>query len=217
MNLTERLHTPGPLYSALMMIPDPAVASVLGSCGLDFVSVDGEHGGYSPDAMRACVDLLKDVPTPVVVRPATNDDADLRQVLDLGVDGVLVPHVETAEQVAAIVGAASAAGSATLIILESRLGIENGEAIAAVPGLDGIMVGPSDLSADIGVAGQLDHPSVRDSIERVFAIGLEMELKVSPWREARTDAERDGMLVYLFADITTLADAAKAAVDAVRS
>ena len=44
-----------------------------------------------------------------------------------------------------------------------------------------------------------------------------MGLKVSPWREARTDAERDGMLVYLFADITTLADAAKAAVDAVRS
>jgi hypothetical protein len=39
---------------------------------------------------------------------------------------------------------------------------------------------------------------------------------VSPWREARTDAERDGMLVYLFADITTLADAAKAAVDEVR-
>jgi 2-keto-3-deoxy-L-rhamnonate aldolase RhmA len=167
--------------------------------------------------MRACVDTLKNVPTPVVVRPATNDDADLRQVLDLDVDGVLVPHVETAEQVAAIVGAASAAGSATLIILESRLGIENAEAIAAVSGLDGIMVGPSDLSADIGVAGQLDHPSVRDSIERVFAIGLEMGLKVSPWREARTDAERDGMLVYLFADITTLADAAKAAVDAVRS
>jgi 2-keto-3-deoxy-L-rhamnonate aldolase RhmA len=81
--LTERLHTPGPLYSALMMIPDPAVASVLGSCGLDFVSVDGEHGEYSPDAMRACVDTLKDVPTPVIVRPATNDDADLRHVLDL--------------------------------------------------------------------------------------------------------------------------------------
>jgi 4-hydroxy-2-oxoheptanedioate aldolase len=216
MTLAEHLHRPGPLYSALMMIPDPAVASVLGSCGLDFVSVDGEHGEYTPDAMRACVDTLKAVPTPVVVRPATNGDADLRQVLDLGVDGVLVPHVETVEHAAAIVGAASAAGAATLVILESRLGIENAEAIAAVPGLDGIMVGPSDLSADLGVAGQLDHPSVRDRIERVFAIGLETGLKVSPWREARTDAERDGMLVYLFADVTTLAEAAKAAVDAVR-
>jgi 4-hydroxy-2-oxoheptanedioate aldolase len=217
MTLRELLHAPGPVVSGLQMIPDPSVSAVLGGCGLDFVTVDGEHGEFTPAVLRACVDALKAIPAIVAVRPATNGDADLRQVLELGVDGVVVPHVETAEQTAAIVAAASAARAATLVIVESRLGIDNAVEIAAVPGLDGIMVGPSDLSADLGVAGQIDHPSVREAIERVFAIGLETGLKVSPWRAPTTDAERDGMLVYAFADVMTLEDAAKAAVEQARA
>jgi hypothetical protein len=57
---------------------------------------------------------------------------------------------------------------------------------------------------------------VRDATEQVVAITLAAGLKTSLWREPRSDAERNGMLVYAFADVTTLADAAKAAVDAAR-
>jgi 4-hydroxy-2-oxoheptanedioate aldolase len=214
MTLAERLHAPGPLYSGLMMIPDPSVASVLGNCGLDFVTVDGEHGEYTPDALRACVAALKAVPTPVVVRTRSNADDDVRQVLELGVDGLLVPHVETAEQTAALVQMAD--GAATIVILESRLGIQNAASIAEVAGLDGIMSGPSDLSHDLGVPGKVDHPTVRDAIEEVLAIALAAGLKASPWREPRSDAERDGMLVFVFADVMLLAAAVKSAVDAAR-
>ena len=59
MTFAGRLHAPGPLYSGLMMIPDPSVASVPGNCGLDFVSVDAERGQYTPDALRACLAALK--------------------------------------------------------------------------------------------------------------------------------------------------------------
>jgi len=214
MTLAERLHAPGPLYSGLMMIPDPSVASVLGNCGLDFVTVDGEHGDYTPDALRACVAALKVVPIPVVVRTRSSADDDVRHVLELGVDALMVPRVETAAQTAALVRMAGSA--ATIVILESRLGIQNAASIAEVAGLDGIISGPSDLSHDLGVPGQVDHPSVRDAIEEVTAIALAAGLKASPWREPRSEAERDGMLVFVFADVVLLADAVKTAVDAAR-
>ena len=214
MTLVERLHAPGPLYSGLMMIPDPSVAAVLGNCGLDFVTVDGDHGEYTPDGLRACVAALKAVPTCVVVRTRSNADDDVRQVLELGVDGVLVPRVETAEQTAGLVRMAD--GAATIVILESRLGIQNAASIADVAGLDGIISGPSDLSHDLGVPGEIKHPTVRDAIEEVTAIALAAGLKASLWREPHSDAERDGMLVFVFADVMLLADAAKSAVDAAR-
>jgi 2-keto-3-deoxy-L-rhamnonate aldolase RhmA len=214
MSLAERLHAPGPVYSGLMMIPDPSVASVLGSCGLDFVTVDAEHGEYTPDALRACVAALKAVPTPVVVRTRSNTDDELRRVLELGVDGLLVPRVETAEQAAALVRMAD--GAATIVILETRVGIQHAASIAEVAGLDGIVSGPSDLSHDLGVPDQVEHPKVRDAVEEVMAIALAAGLKASPWREPRSDAERDGMLVFIFADVMLLADAAKSAVDAAR-
>jgi 2-keto-3-deoxy-L-rhamnonate aldolase RhmA len=77
--------------------------------------------------------------------------------------------------------------------------------------------GPSDLSHDLGVPGQVDHPTVRDAVEEVMAIALAAGLKASLWREPRSDAERDGMLVFVFADVMLLAESAKAAVDAART
>jgi 4-hydroxy-2-oxoheptanedioate aldolase len=213
-SFAERLHAPGPLYSGLMMIPDPSVASVLGNCGLDFVTVDGEHGEYTPDALRACVATLKAVPTPVVIRTRSNAVDAVRQVLELGIDGLLVPRVEIAEQTAALVRVAD--GAATIVILENRLGIHNATSIAEVAGLDGIISGPSDLSHDLGVPGEIEHPTVRDAVEEVTAIALAAGLRTSPWREPRSDAERDSMLVFVFADIMLLTDAAKSAVDAAR-
>ena len=88
--------------------------------------------------------------------------------------------------------------------------------IAEVAGLDGIVSGPSDLSHDLGVPDQVEHPKVRNAVDEVMAIALAAGLKASPWREPRSDAERDGMLVFVFADVMLLADAAKSAVDAAR-
>jgi 2-keto-3-deoxy-L-rhamnonate aldolase RhmA len=102
------------------------------------------------------------------------------------------------------------------VILETRAGIQNVASIAEVPGLGGIVSGPSDLSHDLGVPDQIEHPRVREAVEEVMAIALAAGLKASPWREPRSDAERDGMLVFVFADVMLLADATKSAVDAAR-
>jgi 2-keto-3-deoxy-L-rhamnonate aldolase RhmA len=196
MRLVDRLHEPGTLESSLLMSADPAETARYAAAGLDFVTVDGEHGDFTPDSLRACVDALKAVPMDVVVRPPTGSAEDVAAAAAVGADGLLVPHVETPEQAGAVVRAAHGAGAAAIVIVESALGVENAAAIAAVEGLDGIMIGPSDLSSDLGVAGQLDHPMVRDGIEHVAGCARAARVKASLWREPRTDAERDWLLVY---------------------
>ena len=78
--------------------------------------------------------------------PKSNAAVDVRDVLEFDVDGLVAPHVETADQTAARVRMAE--GAATIVILETRLGIKNAASIAEVAGLDGIVGGPSDLSHD---------------------------------------------------------------------
>jgi 2-keto-3-deoxy-L-rhamnonate aldolase RhmA/catechol 2,3-dioxygenase-like lactoylglutathione lyase family enzyme len=217
MTLIDRLHAPGTMHSALMMIPDVHVASALAGSGLDFVTVDGEHGDFTPDSMRTCAAALQEAGALVAVRPPTNGEDDIRAALALRVDGILVPHVESAGQAAAIVELAHAAGAAALVIVESALGVENAAAIATVPGLDGIMVGPGDLSADLGVPGQFEDERVRGGIEHVAEQAIAAGVKVSLWRTPRTDAERDALLVYGFSDTSILDEAARIAVERARS
>jgi 4-hydroxy-2-oxoheptanedioate aldolase len=218
-DLRSRLHEPGPLFFGLMTIPDPAVAAVLGSSGIDLVILDAEHGPYTPSSLRACAKALKATPADTAVRTASADAAEIRQVVDLGI-GVIVPHIESAEEAEAVVAAARRSPDssiAVMVIIESRRGVENAAEIAAVDGLDGLIVGPGDLSADLGVNGQFDHESVREGIDDVVACALEVGLKVSAWREPRSAAERDSLLVFTFVDKSALQGAVRAAFEQERT
>ncbi len=228
--LRGRLHVPGPLLWALAMIPDPAVASALGSTGLDCVMLDAEHGDFTPTSMQACVEALKSTSASTMVRTASAVRAEIQHLLDLGIDGVLVPHIESAVEAAAVVRAArfppegtrgidggliaarnaehANSHTAVMVVIESRRGVENAAEIAAVNGVDGIVVGPADLAADLGVPGQLGHPSVRDAIERTVAAALAADLKVTAWRAPRSDTEYESMLAYCFGDKGLLTRAA---------
>jgi 4-hydroxy-2-oxoheptanedioate aldolase len=233
--LRARLHQPGQLYTALMMLPEPAVASILGQSGLDYVMLDAEHGPYTLTSMRACVEALQRTPASAVIRTASGDSVAIQQMLDLGVDGVLVPRVGSADEAAAVVRAtryptegtrgiggltrASRYGAdgdyvqmanfrtAAMAIIETEAGVANAYEIAAVPGLDGIMVGTTDLSAELGVPGQVDHPRVRDAIDTVLAAAHAAGIKAGP--------HPDG-LNYCFTDVSGLASAVNAAVQHAR-
>src|SRR5262249_14854041 len=153
---------------------------------------------------------------------------EIQQLLDLGADGVMVPHVESAEEAAAIVRAAryppdgargiggvvraarygldadeyfehANASIAVLGIVESGRGVQNAHEIAAVEGLDGIMIGPTDLTADLGFGGRTDHPQVREAIDRVVAAALAAGLKVGAPGGASEDTT-GSQLVYAFND-----------------
>jgi 2-keto-3-deoxy-L-rhamnonate aldolase RhmA len=233
-----RMHAPGRLFLAQMLIPEPAVASILGSTGFDFVLIDAEHGPFTLSSLRTCVEALKATGTAAVVRTASHADVEIKQLLDLGIDGVLAPNVETAAQAASIVRASryppegtrgvsravraarygldgvsyvesANSGIAVMAIIESRRGVENVSEIVAVPGLDGIFVGADDLSADLGVFGRYDDVRLREAVDKVARCALDAGLKVSaPWYQPQSPQERGLLLTHCFLDAIGLADAA---------
>jgi 2-keto-3-deoxy-L-rhamnonate aldolase RhmA len=243
--LRRRLHEPGPLFWSAAVLPEPATASILGHSGVDYVMLDAEHGPFTLASIRDCVVALKSTPASVIVRASSADPVELGRLADLGVDGVLVPHVESAEAAATAVGAVryppegsrgigegtlatdyglvddylkhANAGIAAMVILESRKGIESAAEIAAVPGIDAIFVGKADLSGDLGVPGEYRHPEVLAAVDAVVAEALGAGLKVFGHSPPRSDAERAAGLVHCATDAVALTEASTSAVEQARA
>jgi 4-hydroxy-2-oxoheptanedioate aldolase len=172
-------------------------AEILAQAGFDFLLIDHEHGsggrGDAIDQMRA----MKGTPTTSMLRIPSFDPAYIKRVLDAGVQCLLCPMVESASAAKAVVEAClfpprgtRGAGGATrasaygyegdsanrvqdeLLIavqIESALGVEHIEEIAAVSGVDLLVIGPRDLSASIGKLGRFDDPEVLTIVARAEA------------------------------------------------
>jgi 4-hydroxy-2-oxoheptanedioate aldolase len=173
------------------------VAELIGHAGFDWLLIDTEH---SPNELPAIVAQLQAMQTgtaSAVVRPAWNDPVLIKRILDIGVQTLLVPFVETAEAAERAVAAtryppdgirgvstgsraagygrikdypkAAGAEICVLVQIETLKGVENIDAIAAVPGVDGVFVGPADLSASLGHLNDQLNPVVQDAIGKVLA------------------------------------------------
>jgi 4-hydroxy-2-oxoheptanedioate aldolase len=173
------------------------VAELVGHAGFDWLLIDTEH---SPNELPAIVAQLQAMQTgtaSAVVRPAWNDPVLIKRILDIGVQSLLIPFVETAEAAKAAVAAtryppdgirgvstgsraagygrikdyvkAAGAEICVLVQIETMKGVDNIDAIAAVPGVDGVFVGPNDLAASMGHLGDTMNPVVQDTIGRVLA------------------------------------------------
>src|ERR1700709_1374987 len=99
--LRARIREPRPLTGAMLTVPDPSVAAILGRAGFDFVVIDAEHAPFTVDSLGACIVALDPTPAHVIVRVAANDITYIKQALELGADGVQVPNVSTGAQAAA--------------------------------------------------------------------------------------------------------------------
>jgi 4-hydroxy-2-oxoheptanedioate aldolase len=169
-------------------------AEICAGGGLDWLLVDCEH---VPNDLRSLLPQLQAIaPYPVapVVRPPAGDAVLIKQLLDIGVQNLLIPMVESAEQAAEVVratryppngirGVGSALarasrwnrvtgyldsaddGISVLVQVESRRALDNLEAITAVDGVDGIFLGPADLAASLGHLGHPEHPEVVTAVE----------------------------------------------------
>ncbi len=197
--LRRRLASPEPLTGAILSLPEPGVATILGSSGFDYVVVDAEHGPFTLETLRAVVEALAATEAHTIVRVAANDPTLVKQTLELGVDGIQVPGVGSGAEAAAAVRAVryapegergigvgrstrygldlpgylheANARTATLVMIEDAAGVEHIDAIAATPGLDAIIVGPLDLSAGLGVIGETAHPTVQEAMARIVQAG----------------------------------------------
>ena len=169
---------------------------VIASSGFDWLLIDTEHAPNEVPMVHSQLQAMMGGTAAAVVRPAWNDLVMLKRLLDVGAQNLLIPYVQTAEEARAAVAATrypprGIRGVASLhranrfgrvkeyytradeqicVIaqIETRLALQNLESIAAVEGVDGLFIGPSDLSAALGHLGNLTHPEVRSAIEDAF-------------------------------------------------
>jgi 4-hydroxy-2-oxoheptanedioate aldolase len=184
-------------------IPGSDNAEALAGCGFDWMLIDTEHSTVGLDTVKAMLQAAAPYPTQAIVRPGWNDAVEIKRILDAGAMSILVPYVQNAEEAARAVSAvryppygtrgvagitrASRYGTVDrytaraddeiclLVQVETAEALRNIEAIAAVPGVDGIFVGPADLAASMGFPGDASAPEVKaailDAIRRIRAAG----------------------------------------------
>lgn len=193
-------------YGIAQEIPSAEVAELLATSNIDWLFVDGEHGAHD---LRSILDIARAIApydvAPVVRIPQAGTGV-LKQYLDSGINNIIIPKVESGEEVEQIMCWASYAprgnrgfgatavragryGRITdyldrihdeIMILpqiESKKGIENLDAIASVPGIGGVFLGPIDLAVDMGHGLNIFHPEVEAAME--YAIKRIRELGVS--------------------------------------
>jgi 4-hydroxy-2-oxoheptanedioate aldolase len=216
----------------------PLVAEICAGAGLDWLLIDGEHSPIGLETTSALLQAVAPYPVTPVVRASSDDTVVLKQLLDLGAQNLLVPMVDTAEQAAAVVravrypprgvrgvGSALSRGArwnrvegymaeadrhvSLFVQIESATGVENAAAIAAVDGVDGVFVGPSDLAASLGELGQQTHPDVVAAVRRTFEAvrSAGKSVGVNAFDPAMTRAYLDdgASFVLVGADVTLLA------------
>lgn len=180
-------------------IPDASVVELFSFCGFDYFIVDNEHSQMSKESMLSLLrasDISGIVP---IVRVRENSRSQMLQALDAGALGVMVPETSTAEEVKHVIDSAlyapegsrgytasnRAAGYGsmdaaeyartanqnvmTIVYCETMQGIENLDAMLAVPNLDVMWMGPMDLSQALGVTGQPKHPKVVAAMDDIIA------------------------------------------------
>lgn len=183
----------------------PQVVEILGLCGLDFVVLDAEHAPFDRGAMDRMLFTARAVGLPMLVRVPDHRDATILSVLDMAAAGVVVPHVDTVEDARNVVAAARFVGGRRGISLSARFGgygtkpraqaiaeadqslvicqIESGaaveavEAITAVPGVGGLLIGRADLALSLGLDSPR-APAVMSPVERIIAAARPRALPV---------------------------------------
>ena len=178
-------------------IPDPQIVEIIGLAGFDAAFIDMEHTTFDLHDVQSMVMAAERFGITPIVRTPGFDPAFILRLLDMGVQGVQVPHVDSAQTARAVVKAVRypplgergmAAGSRAAeygripfiehmaqsnreiilaCMIEDMTAVERIDEIAAVDGVDLLAVGPSDLSRSLGVSGQPDHPRLVAAIDRV--------------------------------------------------
>jgi 4-hydroxy-2-oxoheptanedioate aldolase len=210
---------------------------VIAGSGFDWLLLDTEHSPNDLENVVTQLQAASAYPTTTIVRPAWNDMVLIKRFLDAGVQTLLLPYVQTPEEAANAVaytryplrGVRGVAGTTratrfgrvkdyfkraeeelcVLVQVETRLGLDNLEAIAATDGVDGVFIGPADLSAGLGHLGNIPHPEVQqaidDAIKRIRKAGKAPGILAPVEADARRYLELGCLFVAVGADVGLLA------------
>jgi len=196
-NLKAKLRNRQRVFAGWTSLSNPSIAEIFARSGIDFVGIDIEHSTISQEQSQRIIAACQGNGTLCLPRVASHNKEMIKQLLDSGADGVILPMVNTPEETEKFIshckypplgkrsfGIARAQGygfdfddyiknwnaSSSLIAqIESIQGVENIDKILSFEEIDGAMIGPYDLSASLGIPGQLDHPRALDAIKKVIA------------------------------------------------
>ncbi|MDH1633145.1 4-hydroxy-2-oxoheptanedioate aldolase [Pseudomonas mosselii] len=218
-------------------LADPYCAELAANAGFDWLLLDGEHAPNDLRSLLGQLQAVAPYPAQPIVRAVIGDTALIKQLLDIGAQTLLVPMVESAEQARQLVramrypphgvrGVGSALARASrwnslpnyldqadeqmclLVQVENREGLANLDAICAVEGVDGVFIGPADLSAAMGHRGNPGHPEVQaaidDAIVRIGRAGKAAGILSADEALARRYIELGAAFVAVGVDTTVL-------------
>ncbi|MDF2153447.1 4-hydroxy-2-oxoheptanedioate aldolase [Vibrio sp. CAU 1672] len=193
------LNSDDTLWGLWMGLPDTSCAEICGSAGFDWVLIDGEHGSFGLTEIKHHLQALAPHSAAPIVRAEDGNPTLIKRLLDIGAQTLLIPMVNDAQQAREVVqacfypplgtrGIGSALARASqwnriphylhrandhvcvLVQVETKEAIDNIEQIAAVEGIDGIFIGPSDLCGSMGHIGNPGHPEVVAAINHAIEV-----------------------------------------------
>lgn len=199
-SLKQRLANNELTIGSWVTLGHPSIAEIMASAGFDWLVIDAEHSTIELSEIQLLIQAMDARDCPAIVRVTSNDPNQIKRVMDAGASGVMVPSVNSAADAAAAVNStyypptgtrgvglarAQAYGAGfnsyvdwlenhavVVVMIEHRDAVENIDEILDVPGVDAFIIGPYDLSASMGMPGNLTHPDVQATIARICEAGL---------------------------------------------
>ena len=194
--LKRKLRNRERLFAGWISYAHPSITETFARAGFDFIAIDMEHSTISIEQAQRIIASSQSEGVPCLPRPVSHSNDYFKPLLESGADGLLVQMVNTPEEIEAIishlkyppvgnrsygVNRAHAYGfdfdeyiknwndsSSFIIQVESIAAVNNIDKLLAFDEIDGVMVGPYDISGSLGVPGQTTHPSVIEASKKVI-------------------------------------------------
>lgn len=196
--LRDRIRAKELTLGSWITIGHPNVAEILANAGFDWLVIDVEHNPIDPAMVQTLITTIQSKGVKAIVRVSKNEEVVIKQVLDAGADGIIVPMVCSKEDATQAVNYAKyppigkrgvglaraqqygqqfaaykdwvAKGLIVIAQIEHIDGINNLEDIISVEGIDGTIIGPYDLSGSMGMPGEFEKPVVKEALNRYIDV-----------------------------------------------
>jgi len=198
--LKEKLKANQLTIGSWITIGHPSIAEIMGNAGFEWLTIDMEHNSIDPTMMQTMIAIIQSKDIAALVRVPKNEEVAIKHAMDAGADGVIVPMINTKEDAAQAVnyvkyppdgkrgvGLSRAQGygfsfdeykawlkeyAVVIAQIEHIAGVKNIEEIIQVEGIDGIIIGPYDLSGSLGIPGSYNEPVVKEALTKVEKVCL---------------------------------------------
>jgi 4-hydroxy-2-oxoheptanedioate aldolase len=217
--MKDKLKAGEPVFGAWLSLNDPAAAEILARTGFDFLLIDMEHGPWDLVTLQHTLMGFNGTDTVPVVRVPWNDHVRIKQVLDMGVEGIMAPMVRTPAECRDLVKACryppvgsrgfgprrasnyyrniedyvAAANDAIFVMpqIEDVATLDVLDEFLAVPGIDAVAIGPNDLSGTTGHFRQHQHPTNKAALDTIIGKAKKAGIPVSLGINTRPAEQRD--------------------------